>query len=403
MEGVEPTLKAEILLGHAEFLHALARHLVHDRAEAEDLVQETYAAALKAPPQDLSRPLRPWLSQVLRNAFRSAGRAGSRRRSRERARVAAEASSATPGVDEVLARAELHREIVELLTTLEEPYRGALLLRFYEGRDASEIGRAMHVPAGTIRWRISEGLKRLRQRLDEKHAGGRQAWRALLLPIIPDRSRINAPAVAAGGAGPGAGTIAGVAGAMVVVGAAVWWLAAAPGPPDPSVASPGGPAREITTPRNQQNNQPEDRAMSSKGLKTVTVLFGVAIPALVAGAEKQADSALREAAISGCVTLREKVFECDAAFAELFIKDAPPERRNALRGKALEEIANDGAGPIEPRRQKCAAVIDKSPAPTSKEQIAGFENAINGCWSKGDCKERADCLWPIMQRLKGKK
>lgn len=65
---------------------------------------------------------------------------------------------------------------------LEEPYRSVLLLRFYEGRDSLEIGRMYGVAAGTIRWRVNEGLRRLRERLDEQEGGlqprpHRWAWR----------------------------------------------------------------------------------------------------------------------------------------------------------------------------------------------------------------------------------
>ena len=41
----------EVLLRHRPFVRALARRLVRDDARAEDVVQDTYVAALKNPPR----------------------------------------------------------------------------------------------------------------------------------------------------------------------------------------------------------------------------------------------------------------------------------------------------------------------------------------------------------------
>jgi hypothetical protein len=144
-------------------------------------------------------------------------------------------------------------------------------------------------------------------------------------------------------------------------------------------------------------------SLSPRNARAIAVLFGVAIPALAAGAEQQQkteqDAALRKAMVNACVEMREKIFECDAEFADLFVKDAPPERKLALRGKALEEIAADGAGPLEPRRKKCGDVVAGAPVPT-KEQLAGYEKTVRACYDKPDCKARAACLEPILKMLK---
>jgi len=55
---------------HFERLYNLACWLTHDRQEAEDLVQETYAKALKG--FSSFRPgtnFRAWIYRILRNAF----------------------------------------------------------------------------------------------------------------------------------------------------------------------------------------------------------------------------------------------------------------------------------------------------------------------------------------------
>ena len=62
------TITAEQLLQHSQWAQSLARHLVGDAAEAEDLVQDAWMAALKGPPPEGA--IRPWLGGVMRNLAR---------------------------------------------------------------------------------------------------------------------------------------------------------------------------------------------------------------------------------------------------------------------------------------------------------------------------------------------
>src|SRR5271170_5015769 len=66
-----PSESFELLaMPHFERLYNFACWLTHDREEAEDLVQETYAKALKGFPS--FRPgtnFRAWIYKILRNAF----------------------------------------------------------------------------------------------------------------------------------------------------------------------------------------------------------------------------------------------------------------------------------------------------------------------------------------------
>jgi RNA polymerase sigma-70 factor (ECF subfamily) len=173
---------AELLL-HATWLRRLARHLVRDDAEAEDVVQDTWVAATRRPPE-AGRPARPWLAEVLRNFARMRRRGDHRRREREAATVTRETAEATTA-DDLLERMQLQRLVAELILELEEPYRSTLLLRFYEERTATEIARRDGVAAATVRWRLKEGLARLRARLDERHQGQRRAWVLLMAPMAP--------------------------------------------------------------------------------------------------------------------------------------------------------------------------------------------------------------------------
>jgi RNA polymerase sigma-70 factor (ECF subfamily) len=52
---------------HERFVWGVCYRMTGDAAEADDLVQETFARALERPPADRSRPWRPWLVRVAVN------------------------------------------------------------------------------------------------------------------------------------------------------------------------------------------------------------------------------------------------------------------------------------------------------------------------------------------------
>lgn len=77
-------LDADALLIHGPFLRGLARSLLADDAQADDLVQETYLTALEKPPRERAG-LRSWLATVTRNLARERGRRSGRIRAWEQA------------------------------------------------------------------------------------------------------------------------------------------------------------------------------------------------------------------------------------------------------------------------------------------------------------------------------
>jgi RNA polymerase sigma-70 factor (ECF subfamily) len=173
----------ETLLMHADWLRSLAVHLVQgDRQLAGDMVQQTWLAALRSPP-DPDRPARPWLAQVLRNFVRKSGRDAAARRARETS-SAGHGAGDCPSAEALLDAAQTQRLIAELVVNLDEPYRSATLARYYQGLEPTEIARRLGVPPGTVRWRLSEAIRRLRADLDRREADGDPGWRLALLPLL---------------------------------------------------------------------------------------------------------------------------------------------------------------------------------------------------------------------------
>jgi RNA polymerase sigma factor (sigma-70 family) len=180
--------RTEELLGEAGWLTRLARGLVADPALAEDVAQETWIAALRAPPERRV-PLRPWLARVARNFARQRLRADARRGRRERERAVHDTGFALDA-HELSARLEGQRLLVEALATLREPYRSTVLLVYFEHKHRAEVARLAGVSESTVRWRLQHALEELRERLDVGAGGDRRAWLLVLAPLARSPERL---------------------------------------------------------------------------------------------------------------------------------------------------------------------------------------------------------------------
>jgi RNA polymerase sigma-70 factor (ECF subfamily) len=173
-------ISVETLLAERPWVESLARTLVRSDATAADVVQETWLAALRHAPREPSA-LRAWLSRVVRNeAFQSMRRAARR----ERWESSASSPPPTESPEETVARAEAHRRVVDAVMSLDEPYRTAVLLRFFEGLASAEVAKRTGVPVETARTRIKRALALLRGRLDRDHGGDGRAWAIALVPLV---------------------------------------------------------------------------------------------------------------------------------------------------------------------------------------------------------------------------
>lgn len=172
-------VQLDALLAHRQWIRAIARALTADPNEADDVVQAAWTRALARPPED-DGALRAWWRRVVRNVASDRRRARDRRSSHEIASMP-RAGTLTP--DELAARAEIHRRVVEAVIALAEPYRRTILLRFFEGLPTVEIAERDGVSEAAVRKRVQRALEMLRSRLDDECAGDRAAWIAVLAPL----------------------------------------------------------------------------------------------------------------------------------------------------------------------------------------------------------------------------
>jgi RNA polymerase sigma-70 factor (ECF subfamily) len=148
---------------------AIALRLLHDRAEAEDVVQETWVEVWKRAAQYDERRggVVAWVCTIART------RAIDRLRARGSA-ARAEASAGTDAVEDVapaaseLAESRQDQErVAAALAQLPPEQRRALELAYFDGLTQREIAERTGDPLGTVKTRVRLALRKLSELLSE--------------------------------------------------------------------------------------------------------------------------------------------------------------------------------------------------------------------------------------------
>ncbi len=132
---------------HARYLSGIALSLCGNRADAEDLVQETFVAVLTSRFRGESS-VRTWLVQIL--VRRSAMLRRSRKREQGKPAADAVERSTRPESSGTDARLDL----AQMLEGLSPDQRQVIVLRELEGMTYEQMAATLHVPRGTIESRL---------------------------------------------------------------------------------------------------------------------------------------------------------------------------------------------------------------------------------------------------------
>ena len=151
-------------------LYATALRLTGNHADAEDLVQETYAKAYAAFHRfEQGTNLRAWLFRIQANTFVSQCRTRQRRPAEfplESVEITGAGGAAVHRSAEEEAMARMpDSDIRRALGRLPDQMRMAVYLADAEGYRYREIAEAMSVPVGTVMSRLHRGRSRLREEL----------------------------------------------------------------------------------------------------------------------------------------------------------------------------------------------------------------------------------------------
>jgi len=160
---------------HFERLYNFACWLTQDRQEAEDLVQETYAKALKGFSSfQPGTNFRAWIYKILRNTFLT-----SRTGLKAAATVpidAEEGEEVLPAVKEtpesILLQRSDSQTVQQALEQIPVAYREVLLLCEVEEMSYLEISGTLAIPMGTVMSRLSRARRALREAVQKVQSAG---------------------------------------------------------------------------------------------------------------------------------------------------------------------------------------------------------------------------------------
>jgi RNA polymerase sigma-70 factor (ECF subfamily) len=162
----------EVVLIHLDALYRTALRLTHNRAEAEDVVQETCLRAFRGFDRfDPGTNARAWVFTILRRVFLNRiRREGREVAENEDAGLESALESVTYGPEaespeEQFLQTVLHGDIDRALRALPTTFREAVILTDLEGLSYKETSDVLGCPIGTVMSRLYRGRHLLRQSL----------------------------------------------------------------------------------------------------------------------------------------------------------------------------------------------------------------------------------------------
>lgn len=178
MDTSAATHSEGVLLEELGWLRTLARRLLNDPNDAEDVVQEAWLKTRDVVDTFPSRGrLRAWLTGLVHRMARDTMRARRRRERREEVVAASARQDAEDGVERLAALESL----LHTVRMLDEPLRAVVLLRYLDGHTTAEIAAALNISEDLVRKRLSRGRAALRRALGVSEEVGEGAGRRLVL------------------------------------------------------------------------------------------------------------------------------------------------------------------------------------------------------------------------------
>jgi RNA polymerase sigma-70 factor (ECF subfamily) len=162
-----PEACAELVRAHYQSVYRFLVHLTRHVHQAEDLTQETFAAAwIQIGSFQGRAALATWLHRIAYTKFIDARREA-RRATGALERVSSPTSASADPLDS-LATDDEARRLYRALHRLSASEQTLLVLHYFQGLSYREIAMVLDEPTGTLKWRTSAALARLRALLSDE-------------------------------------------------------------------------------------------------------------------------------------------------------------------------------------------------------------------------------------------
>jgi RNA polymerase sigma-70 factor, ECF subfamily len=155
-----------LFIVHLDAAYNLARWLMHDETEAEDVVQEAYVRVASHFATFRGGNRRAWLLTIVRNScYDRLRQKGASDRNTDFDEEAHSASRQTPNPETALLLTERSELVKKSMAELPAEYREVLTLRELEQLSYREIADIAGIPLGTVMSRISRARQQLQRTL----------------------------------------------------------------------------------------------------------------------------------------------------------------------------------------------------------------------------------------------
>jgi RNA polymerase sigma-70 factor (ECF subfamily) len=162
--GDEQSLTLLIERHYAALVCFLERLNGGNHALAEDTAQDVFMRTIHNIQQyQYPRPFKAWLYTIATNLARNTYRRGEEHRT---VQVEERTLDNLAAVNDPIAQAEDAQYIASLLATLPDHQRETILLRYFGDLSLAEIAIALNIPVGTVKSRLSLGLRQLKALLE---------------------------------------------------------------------------------------------------------------------------------------------------------------------------------------------------------------------------------------------
>ena len=164
-EKDQPRNFEEEMLPHLDAAYNLARWLMRNEQDAEDVVQESFLRAFRFFDSFRGGNARAWLLRIVRNTSYTWLDQGRKMQGTEFDDELFGPDTNTVDPEEALLRSDRGRLLRQALEKLAMDYREVLILREIEGMSYKEISDVIGAPVGTVMSRLSRARDGLRRAL----------------------------------------------------------------------------------------------------------------------------------------------------------------------------------------------------------------------------------------------
>jgi RNA polymerase sigma factor (sigma-70 family) len=151
---------------HKDYIYRTCYYILFDHQWAEDLLQETFVTAFQNIKQ-LQNPaaFRAWITEI---AVRKCRKFVSKYTRLHLVQVEDHHSMEDKGIEEIVVTGETIQHVHQVLSEMEYEDRAIVSLYYFNKMKIREIGELLHLPEGTVKWKLHELRKQLKKRFTER-------------------------------------------------------------------------------------------------------------------------------------------------------------------------------------------------------------------------------------------